>query len=63
MAFSHEEGDGDFLVGHAPAEVFERCGEMAYSPAVIDEPLKFARGKFRPEKKLEVPVSDSAETC
>jgi hypothetical protein len=40
-----------------------RCGEKTYSPDVTDELLKFAKNKFKPIKKLEVPVFDFAESC
>jgi HTH-type transcriptional regulator / antitoxin MqsA len=60
---SYEEEGKYFLVEHVPAEVCERCGEKTYSPEVTDELLKFARDKFKPVKKLEVPVFDFAESC
>ena len=63
VTFSYEEGDKYFLVEHVPAEVCERCGEKTYSPDVTDELLKFAKNKFKPVKKLEVPVFDFAEAC
>jgi len=63
VTFSYEEDDRYFLVEHVPAEVCERCGEKTYSPDVTDELLKFAKDKFKPVKKLEVPVFDFAEAC
>ncbi len=63
VTFSYEEGDRYFLVEHVPAEVCERCGEKTYSPDVADEMLKFAKNKFKPVKKLEVPVFDFAKAC
>lgn len=62
VTFSYEEEGKYFLVEHVPAEVCERCGEKMYSPDVTDELLKFAKDKFKPVKKLEVPVFDFAET-
>jgi len=61
--FSYEEDDKYFLVEHVPAEVCERCGEKTYSPEVTAELLKFAKDKFKPVKKREVPVFDFAEAC
>ena len=63
VTFSYEEDNRYFLVEHIPAEVCERCGEKTYSPEVTTELLKFAKDKFRPVKKLEVPVFDYAEAC
>jgi len=63
VTFSYEEDERYFLVEHVPAEVCERCGEKTYSPEVTDELLKFAKDKFKPVKKLEVPVFDFAEAC
>lgn len=63
VTFSYEEGDKYFLVEHVPAEVCERCGEKTYSPDVTDELLKFAKNKFKPVRKREVPVFDFAEAC
>ena len=63
VTFSYEEGGGYFLVEHVLAEVCERCGEKTYSPEVTDELLKFSKRKFKPVKKLEVPVFDFAESC
>ena len=61
--FTYEEENRFFLVEHVPSEVCERCGEKTYSPGVADELLEFAKNKFRPVKKLEVPVFDFAESC
>ena len=61
--FSYEEENRFFLVEHVPAEVCERCGEKTYSPDVTNGLLKFAKDKFKPVKKLEVPVFDFAESC
>lgn len=63
VTFSYEDEGKYFLVEHVPAEVCERCGERIYSPAVTDELLKFAKDKFRPVKRVEVPVFDFAESC
>ena len=63
VTFTYEEGNRYFFVEHVPAEVCERCGEKTYSPKVTDELLKFAKDKFKPVKKLEVPVFDFAESC
>jgi len=63
VTFTYEEENKYFLVEHVPADVCERCGEKVYSPAVTDELLKFAKDKFKPTKKLEVPVFDFAEAC
>lgn len=62
VTFSYEEEGKYFLVEHVPAEVCEQCGEKTYSPDVTDELLEFAKNKFRPVKKLEVPVFDFAES-
>jgi hypothetical protein len=43
--------------------VCDRCGERTYSSAVTDELLKFAKDKFKPVKRVEVPVFDFAESC
>ena len=61
--FSYEEENKFFLVEHVPAEVCERCGEKTYSPDVTEGLLKFAKDKFKPVKKLEVPVFDFAKSC
>ena len=61
VTFSYEEESRYFFVEHVPAEVCECCGEKTYSPDVTDELLKFAKDKFKPVKKLEVPVFDFAE--
>lgn len=63
VTFSYEEGNRYFFVEHVPAEVCERCGEKTYSPDVTDVLLKFAKDKFKPVKKLEVPVYDFAVSC
>lgn len=63
VTFSYEEKSKFFLVEHVPAEVCGRCGEKTYSPDVTDELLKFAKDKFKPVKKLEVPVFDFAGSC
>jgi len=63
VTFSYEEDDKFFLVEHVPAEVCGRCGEKTYSPSVADELLKFAKDKFKPVRKMEVPVFDFAEAC
>ena len=63
VTFSYEEEGKFFLVKHVPAEVCERCGEKTYAPEVTGELLKFAKDKFKPVKKLEVPVFDFAESC
>ncbi|MDI6776375.1 MAG: type II toxin-antitoxin system MqsA family antitoxin [Syntrophales bacterium] len=63
VTFSYEEGNRYFFVEHVPAEVCARCGEKTYSPDVTDELLEFAKNKFKPVKKLEVPVFDFAESC
>ena len=63
VTFSYEEENRYFLVEHVPAEVCERCGEKTYSSEVTDELLKFAKDKFKPVKKFEVPVFDFAEAC
>jgi YgiT-type zinc finger domain-containing protein len=63
VTFSYEEENRYFLVEHVPAEVCDRCGEKTYSPNVTDELLKFAKDKFKPVKKREVPVFDFAEAC
>ena len=63
VTFSYEEENRYFLVEHVPAEVCDQCGEKTYSPEVTAELLKFAKDKFKPAKKLEVPVFDFAEAC
>ncbi len=62
VTFSYEDENRCFLVEHVPAEVCERCGEKTYSPDVASELLRFAKDKFKPVKKLEVPVFDFAES-
>jgi HTH-type transcriptional regulator/antitoxin MqsA len=62
VTFGYEEENRYFFVEHVPAEVCERCGEKTYSPDVTNELLKFARDKFEPVKKLEVPVFDFVES-
>ncbi|OGQ99466.1 MAG: hypothetical protein A2521_00725 [Deltaproteobacteria bacterium RIFOXYD12_FULL_57_12] len=61
--FRYEEGEKYFFVEHVPAEVCERCGEKTYAPEVVDELLEFAKNKFKPVRKLEVPVFDFAKAC
>ena len=63
VTFSYEDKNRYFLVEHVPAEVCDHCGEKTYSPDVTDELLKFAKDKFKPVKKREVPVFDFAEAC
>jgi len=63
VTFSHEEEGKYFLVENVPAEVCERCGEKTYSPEVTDGLLKFAKERFRPVRKVEVPVFDFAASC
>ncbi|MBF0565494.1 MAG: type II toxin-antitoxin system MqsA family antitoxin [Nitrospirae bacterium] len=62
VTFSYEGENRHFLVENVPAEVCNRCGEKTYSPGVTDELLKFAKDKFKPVKKLEVPVYDFNES-
>jgi YgiT-type zinc finger domain-containing protein len=62
VTFSYEDEDKFFLVEHVPAEICERCGEKTYARDVTDELMKFAGHKFKPVKKLEVPVFDFSES-
>lgn len=62
VTFTYEDENRYFRVENVPAEVCVLCGEKTYSPEVTDELLKFAKDKFKPVKKLEVPVFDFAES-
>jgi HTH-type transcriptional regulator/antitoxin MqsA len=62
VTFSYEHEDEFLLVTHVPAEICERCGEKTYAPDVADKLIKFAGHKFKPVKKLEVPVFDFSES-
>jgi YgiT-type zinc finger domain-containing protein len=63
VTFNYEDENRYFFVEHVPADVCDRCGEKTYSPDVTDELLKFAKDKFKPVKKLEVPVYYFAVSC
>jgi len=61
VTFYYEEDGKYLLVENVPAEVCTKCGEKIYSPKVTDELLEFARDKFKPVKRIKIPVFDFAK--
>lgn len=46
------------MVENVPAKVCQQCGEMLYSPDVVDRLQKTIWNNKEPEKTIETPVFD-----
>ena len=44
------------LVEHVPADVCDRCGEVSFSPDVVDRLQQVVRQKEPPARVIETPV-------
>lgn len=56
VTFVYEHEEQLFVIRDVPAEVCTTCGERTYAPEIADEIMKFAKQRFQPIKRVEVPV-------
>ncbi len=58
VTFIYEHGEQLLVIKDVPAKVCTVCGEKTYSPENTDEIMNFAKQRFEPVTRIEIPIFD-----